>query len=294
MPESGKPSLRVDKQQARKAFSRAASTYDQAAVLQREIGERMLERLDYVKLQPQVILDAGAGTGVCSHELLMRYKKARIVSMDFALPMLGHAKKQGRWLRRPSCLCGDIEHIPLADESVDLLFSNAAIQWCADLPGTFAEFMRVLKPNGLLMFSTFGPDTLRELRAAWAQVDEKPHTSGFFDMHDIGDMLLQAQFADPVMDAERLTLTYAEVDGLLRDLKMLGANNATQQRSRGMTGKQRWQQMRDAYETFRHDGRLPATYEVVYGHAWRPQQLRQQVQQNGEVFVPLDRIGRSS
>lgn len=283
----------IDKAKVRRAFSRSAAGYDKVAVLQREIGERMLERLDYVKLQPQVILDAGAGTGHCSGGLLKRYPKAKVVSLDFALPMLHHAGRQGRWLRRPQCVCGDIENLPIADQSVDLVFSNAAIQWCNDLDQTFNEFLRVLKPDGLLMFSTFGPDTLTELRQAWSLVDQYPHTSDFVDMHDIGDSLVRNQFADPVIDAERLTLTYPAIKELVKDLKALGAQNATSTRQRGMTGKQRWAAMAKAYESFRlTDGRLPATYEVVYGHAWRPHQLPQVTVEKGEYHVPVDTIGR--
>lgn len=284
--------MKLDKQKVRTSFSKSAENYDKVAVLQREIGERMLERLDYVKLQPQVVLDAGAGTGYCSDSLLKRYKKSKIIAMDFALPMLYQAAKQGKWRRRPACVCADIEQLPLADESVDLVFSNVALQWCTDLNQTFAEFMRVLKPNGLLMFSTFGPDTLKELRQAWANVDGMPHTSSFIDMHDIGDTLMHEQFVDPVMDAERLTMTYETVGHLVKDLKMLGAQNAVSSRQRGMTGKKRWQTMVDAYEQFRQEDRLPASYEVVYGHAWRPQVLRQK-QVNDEVYVPVDLVRRS-
>ena len=283
----------LDKSHVRQSFSKSAQDYDQVAVLQREIGERMLERLDYVKLKPDIVLDAGAGTGHCSDGLLKRYNKAKVLSLDFALPMLHQAVKKGRWLRRPSCICGDIEHLPLADQSVDLVFSNVAIQWCTDLQQTFSEFMRVLKPEGLLMFSTFGPDTLKELRSAWAQVDQLPHTSQFVDMHDIGDMLVHEQFADPVIDAERMTLTYKNVSLLVKDLKMLGAHNADSNRQRGMMGKQRWQSMVRAYEEFRQQDRLPATYEVVYGHAWRPAELKVKQQSvDGEVFVPIDLVGR--
>lgn len=292
---SDQQSNTIDKLEVRRAFSRSADSYDEVAILQREIGNRMVERLDYVKLEPKVILDVGAGTGHCSELLLQRYTKAKIISLDFALPLLSKAGKRGRWLRRPNCLCADFEQLPLADQSVDLVFSNVAIQWCTDLPKAFREFIRVLKPNGLLMFSTFGPDTLKELKAAWAQVDAQSHTSEFVDMHDIGDMLVHSQYADPVMDAEHLTLTYETVNGLVKDLKSLGAHNATQKRHKGMTGKKRWQSMLNAYEQFRVDGRLPATYEVVYGHAWRPEKLHiQSVSDNGDVFVPVNLVGKNT
>lgn len=263
---------RIDKQQARLAFSRAAERYDSVAVLQREIGQRMLDRLQLVKLQPGTILDVGAGTGVASAALAAHYRKSRVLALDFALPMLQQARKRGAWLRKPRCICGDLEQLPLADQSVDMIYSNAALQWSNDLDHTFREFRRVLSPGGLLMFTTFGPDTLKELRAAWAEVDSKAHVSTFIDMHDVGDALLRAGLADPVMDVDRMTLTYQTVNGLMRELKILGAHNVSSGRRRGLTGKGHLQTMQQAYERFRSpDGVLPASYEVVYGHAWAPQ-----------------------
>lgn len=283
----------IDKQIARRAFSRAASTYDEVAVLQREIGERMLERLDYVRLEPAVILDAGCGTGVGAEALARRYRKARVIAMDFAFPMLEHARKRGPWLRKPACVCGDIEQLPIADNSVDLVFSNVALQWSADLEQVFTEFKRVLRPGGLLMFTTFGPDTLKELRAAWAEVDGHSHVSPFIDMHDIGDQLLRSRFAEPVMDAEWFTLTYGDVDGLMKDLKVLGAGNATVERRRGLTGKGRMAAMRTAYEAFREEERLPATYETVYGHAWVPESETRPLDKDpGVALVSVEDVGR--
>lgn len=278
----------MDKQQVRLAFSRAAPRYDEVAVLQREVGQRMIDRLEVVKLQPEVILDIGSGTGVATAELSRRYKKARVIALDIALPMLLETRKRGSWLRRPRCLCGDFDQIPLADKSVDLIYSNAAVQWSNNLDETFREFRRVLKPGGLLMFSSFGPDTLKELRSAWSAADGHSHVSTFIDMHDVGDALMRARFADPVMDVDRMTLTYEDVAGLMQDLKVLGAHNVTSNRQRGLTGKGRLRAMQEAYEQFRREGLLPASYEVVYGHAWVPDQE----QEPGTVEVPFDRLGR--
>lgn len=265
-----------DKRQMRRAFDRAAPDYDAAAVLQREVGQRLLERLDLIRFTPQRILDAGCGTGLCLPGLRQRYPKASITALDIAEGMLRTARgRQGLWQRlRKSTgfVCGDVERLPLRDESVDLIFSNLTFQWCVDLPAMFAELRRVLRPGGLLLFTSFGPDTLHELRDSWAQVDDRPHVNVFPDMHHVGDWLLQTPFADPVTDVERITLTYDDVFAIMRDLKTIGAHNVLAGRARGLTGKSRIAALREAYETWRRDGRLPVTYEVVFGHAWKAAQ----------------------
>jgi len=259
---------RIDKRQARRSFSRAAGSYDAAAVLQRELGSRLQERLDGVRIAPQLVLDLGVGTGADLPGLMARFPKARLLGLDLALPMLERARRRGRWLRRPLCICADMEALPLQDRCVDLIYSNLALQWAGDLARVLAECGRVLRPGGLLHFATLGPDTLMELREAWARVDGLAHVSQFPDLHDVGDLLLQLGFADPVMSMEKLTLTYQDLDGLIADLRAIGAQNATPGRPRGLAGRSRMAQLRRAYEAFRRDGRLPATYEVIYGHAW--------------------------
>lgn len=279
---------RIDKGRARRNFDLAAERYDSVAVLQREIADRLLERLDYVRLEPRRVLDLGAGTGYAVDALHRRYRKAQVIALDFAHGMLLQTKRRGRWLRRPLCVCADAESLPLADGAVDLIVSNATIQWCNELDRTFTECLRVLRPGGLLMFTTFGPDTLKELRQAWARVDGASHVSPFLDMHDIGDALVRARFSDPVLDTERMTLTYAAVRDLMQDLKILGAVNATLDRPRGLTGRARLKALDDAYEAYRREGRLPASYEVVYGHAWVPEQKPAA----GGIAVPIDTIKR--
>ena len=260
----------IDKARVRRSFGRAADTYDEVAVLQRVVGERMLERLELVKLVPRTVLDLGCGTGLHTGALMQRYPRARLLALDLALPMLQRTRRRGRWLKRPRCLCGDMERLPLADGSLDLVWSNLAFQWSTEPLALYRECLRVLRPGGMLMFTTFGPDTLRELRQAWSEVDRFEHVSRFLDMHDLGDLLMQAGFSAPVMDVDRMTLTYASVDDLMRDLKQLGAHNAATGRERALTGKARLQAMRRAYERFRRQGVLPASHEVVYGHAWAP------------------------
>jgi len=267
----------IDKKQMRRAFNRAATGYDTSAVLQREVCTRMLERLEYIRLQPERILDAGSGTGWGTRRLARHYPAAQAIALDIANGMLQTARGHSGWWQklfggsRQMQICGDIEALPLAAKSVEMVWSNLAIQWCNDLPATFAELHRVLKVDGLLMFSTFGPDTLKELRRAFEGVDRHNHLNRFTDMHDIGDMLVHSGFAEPVMDMEYLTLTYDDVRGVLQDLKSIGAHNATTGRPRGLMGKNAWARLVENYERLRSNGKLPATFEVVYGHAWKPQ-----------------------
>ncbi len=278
----------IDKRQACNAFSRAAERYDEVAVLQREIGQRLVERLDLMLIEPKVVLDIGSGTGVATAELAKRYKKAQIMALDFAFPMLLKTRKRGSWLRRPRCVCADLDYLPFADGTIDLIYSNAALQWSNDLEHTFSEFVRVLRPGGLVAFTTFGPDTLKELRLAWSEADGGSHVSQFLDMHDVGDALVRSRFAEPVIDVDRMVLTYDQVDGLMQDLKVLGAHNVNCDRNRGLTGKQRMRAMRDSYEQFRTNGKLPASYEVIYGHAWVPEQRHE----DGVTMVPISDIKR--
>ena len=268
-------SFAQDQRQMRRSFDKAATTYDQAAVLQREVCVRALERLDLVKLDPAAIIDAGCGTGFASPALHKRYPRAKLVALDIAPAMLRKARSRisvwKKWIgsNRDVFVCGDNERLPLRSACVDMLWSNLAFQWVNDLPAVFAESQRVLRPGGLLMFTTCGPDTLKELRAACA-ADGKVHVNRFIDMHDIGDMMIGAGFADPVMDMEYVTLTYTDVRSVMRELKALGAHNVAVGRNRGLTGKQTLREIERRYESFREAERLPATFEIIYGHAWKP------------------------
>lgn len=272
-----------DKALARRSFEAAAARYDAAAVLQREVGNRLLERLDVMRIRPRRILELGAGTGYCIPGLFQRFRNAEVVALDIAWSMLVQTRRRGRWLRRPRCVCADAERLPFADKSFDLVFSNLTLQWCTDLRSVLSELQRVLTPGGLLLFTTLGPDTLRELRDSWRRVDGFSHVNAFLDMHDVGDELVRTRFADPVMDVERLTLTYTDVMRLMRDLKQLGAHNVTAGRPRGLTGKAHLRRLIEAYERYRREGLLPATYEIVHGHAWST---------SDEISVPVDSVRR--
>lgn len=259
-----------DRDRVRRNFGRAAVTYEQHDVLQQEVQSALTERLDFYKESPGRVIDVGAGTGRGAALLKKRYAKADVIAIDLALPMLRAAKQHSSWLKPFQRICAEATALPLADHSVDVLHSNLCFQWIDDLKALFSECARVLKPGGMLAFSTFGPDTLTELRAAWAQADQQPHVSRFLDMHDVGDAMLAAGLRDPVLDVHRYTLTYSQPRKLLEELRGLGATNADQDRERGLTGKARYKRMLEAYETMRVDGRIPATWEVVTAHAWGP------------------------
>ena len=260
----------LDTRRVRRSFDRAARTFDDAAVLHADVRNNLLARLDLMALAPRVVVDAGAGTGHASRALIRRYPGARVIALDASARMLHAAGRQQSWLRRFARVCADAERLPFAAGSVDLILSNLMLQWC-NPDRVFAEFRRVLAPHGLLTFTSLGPDTLRELRSAWAAVDSCTHVHQFIDMHDLGDALVRRGFASPVLDVERYTLTYLDVRRVAADLKATGAHNATMGRAKGLTGRRQFEALQAAYEAHRQDGRLPATYEVVFGHAWTPE-----------------------
>ncbi|WP_206861864.1 malonyl-ACP O-methyltransferase BioC [Lysobacter changpingensis] len=275
-----------DHRQVRRAFSRAAHHYDDASALQREVASRLMEQLDYLddpalnRAPPELVVDVGCGPGHASAAMQKRWPKAHVVGLDLAQPMLGEARGHaGGWrpsflpgvARRPDWLCADARALPLRDASVDILFSNLCLQWVEDLPAVFAGFRRVLKPDGLLLVSTFGPDTLHELREAFAQADNAPHVSPFASIAQFGDALIAAGFRNPVLDRDEFVLGHDDLAGLMRELRTLGATNAMHDRRRSLTGRSRFARAAQAYEPWRRDGRLPATWEVIYAHAWGPQ-----------------------
>ena len=268
-----------DKRAVRRSFDRAAATYDAHGVLQREVNQRLLSHLELIKLAPARVLDLGCGTGASLPALRKSFPEAQVIALDIAPGMLAQARARTPWLQRmigsrtPQLVCGDAERLPFASASLQFVFSNLALQWCRP-ELALAECARVLAPGGLMMFSTFGPDTLKELRQAFAAVDGYEHVNRFVDMHDIGDTLVGFGLADPVMEMEVITLEYDTVDAVMADLKAIGARNALPGRPRGLTGKSRWGMVAAQYEKYRLNGALPASFEVVYGHAWKVQPKR--------------------
>lgn len=273
------PDFQLDPRLVRRRAERAAGSYAGVDALAREVSRRMAERLDYIRIQPRRILDLGCGPGADLADFAARYPGVPRLAIDHAPAMLVQARGEKSLLQRlmrlgkpaaPDFVCADAAALPLPRGCTSLLWSNLMLQWQHDPLPALQEMHRVLEVGGLLMFSTLGPDTLRELRASLPRSSTE-HLHRFIDMHDIGDALVKAGFSDPVMDMEMITLTYTRLDDLLHDLRASGSTNAALSRPRGLTGRQHWASLRAAYEGRRRDGRLPATFEVVYGHAWKPE-----------------------
>ena len=258
----------LDRARLRAAFERASGGYEAAASLQARVAAELLERLELLRFSPGAVLDLGSGTGRITRELKRRYPRARVIALDIAPGMLREARRHQRPWRRFDRVCGDALRLPLRDGSIDLIFSNLMLQWCEPLAAALSEARRVLAPGGFLSFSTFGPATLYELRTAWAEADGYNHVNHFPDMHEVGDGLVRAGLMEPVLDADRFELGYPDVLTLMRDLKAIGAHNVTAGRPRALAGRERLTRVQRAYEAFRRDEGLPATYEVIYGASW--------------------------
>ena len=282
--------MAFDKQKIASSFNQAAANYEAHAILQKMVAERLLERLQLLKIQPSRIIDLGSGTGFAARRLVGLYRGAHLYQIDIALNMLLQAKaKSPRFFSKQHYICGDLEQLPLCDATADLIFSSFLLQWCSDLPSALIKINQTLKPQGLFLFTTLGPDTLNELRASWAEVDTAIHVNPFLDIHDLGDGLVRAGFIEPVIDVEHITMLYEDSRAIMRELKNLGAHNISEGRAKGLTGKYKFRCLLAAYEKFRQaDGQLPATYEVIYGHAWRPD--TELSKPRTEVFVPVSSL----
>ena len=279
----------IAKAQVRRSFQHAAATDDQAAVVQQQMADELVDRLSVIKIHPANILDVGCGTGYALSGLQQRFPKAEFIMLDLAKNMLQRVTpSQSEWVHM---VCGDAEGTPISSASIDMVFCNAILHWC-DYASVFDEFLRVLKPQGLLMFATFGPDTLKELRAAWGQVDAEARLLDFTDMHNLGDALVQRHFSTPVMDVDYIKVTHRNVKSLLKDLKILGAGGVINIHGEGLLGKNKYGKFKRTCEDFRNAlGLLESTCEIVYGHAWAPDQLNIE-EAMGEVAIPLDRLHR--
>ena len=282
----------LDPGEVARCFGAASASYDEAAWLQTRVRGELLSRLDLLREPPRTVLDLGAGTGVAAELLKRRYRTAAVTAADIAAPMLAVARGRSRFWRRIRCVEADARRLPFAAASFDLVFSNLMLQWLLPPDAALAEIHRVLKPGGLLLLSSFGPETLQELRAAWATADAQVHVNDFIDVHDLGGALQRAGFAEPVLDVDRHVHQYAQARTLMRELKALGAHNVDARRARGLTGRHALERMEAAYELRRTPAGLPATWQVVYAVAWRGE-ARRAAAGDDEVLVGLDSLKAS-
>ena len=295
------PALPLSTAHVRRQFARRGDLAA-AQFLYGEVARRMLGRLAYIRLDPRQMLDAGCGAGDNLALLRERYPQAGYIGLDHCEPLLAQARRRfqpagvGSWLGRlvgnkqPSMqyIQADLADTGLPPESLDLVWSNLALHWHPEPHAALAEWRRVLRVDGLAMFSCLGPGTLRELRQALADAGLRTATPGFVDMHDFGDLLIENGYADPVMDQETLTLTYETPQKLLADVWALGGNPATGRRA-GLAGRAWRDRLHEALDAQRGpDGRIALSIEVAYGHAWRAAARRGA---GGETHISLDAIG---
>lgn len=279
----------LDAARVRRAFDRASATFDTSSAVHADIRDRLIERLDIVRIEPACVLDLGAGTGHGTRELKRRYRSAQVVALDISPRMLALAGARSGLFHRFARIAADAQQLPLRNASVDLIFSNLMLQWLAQPDAVIAEARRVLKPGGLLTFTSLGPDSLRELRSAWTQASAVPHVHAFIDMHDLGDALMRGGFAEPVMDTQRLTITYRDWETLRSELRGSGSSNLAYGRSRGLTGRTANQHAHQALQNQRRNGVFPVTLEVVFGHAWAGANKRRETI-SAEVAIPVASI----
>jgi malonyl-CoA O-methyltransferase len=285
----------VHPRQVAQSFSAASRSYDKAAMLQRDIRASLFERLDELALAPTTVLDLGSGTGEGTRELRRRFRKATVVATDIALGMLQQSARHQPLWRKFGRVTGNAYALPFRNHSFDVVFSNLMFQWCDDIGAALDEVARVLRPGGRLLFSTFGPDTLHELRLAWAAADpEANHVNRFLDMHDVGSAMTRAGLHESVLDVDRIVRRYVNARDLMLELKAIGAHNLTAGRPRGLTGPKRFQSMLAAYEMLRRDGELPATYEVIYASAWGGEPRPDAITNAGEILIAPSSIRRRS
>lgn len=280
--------FRLDRRALARAFDRASASYDVHAQLQREVREELLARLPFFKLEPRRVVDLGCGTGEGAAALRRQFKRAQTVAIDLAPGMLAQARRRSRPWRRFARVCADAVALPLASGSVDLVFSSLMLQWCEQPQAAFAEISRVLRPDGLLLFSTLGPQTLEELRGAWRTVDASPHVSEFVDLPQLSILMAAGGLAEPVLDTDQLVRHYPEPLALMRELKGLGARNAASGRQRGLLGRAALRTVTAAYETLRTRDGIPATFEIIYGAAFAARSLTPLA--GGETVIPLSAV----
>ena len=286
-PHSNTPHLPhdLDHTLVANSFNKVAPHYAKHALLQHQVARSLSERLDDLALTPLKIADIGCGSGGLCTLISQQYPSADLYAVDIAPQMVAIAQQQCQRSNN-HFLCANSQQIPFASQQFDVVASNLMLQWCSDYSSVLREFKRILKPQGVLLFSSLGPDTLQELKTSWTTVDDYTHINAFVDLHDLGDQLVQHGFQMPVLDIDRLTYHYPDAWSVMRSLKNVGAHNLNAGRSRTLYGKNKLAAVINAYEKYRQADGLPVTYEVIYGYAVA--QSPQQTQIDGSVHISMN------
>jgi len=252
----------------RRRFDRAAVSFDDADFVHRVTRDGLLARIHPMSIDVTTVIDLGSATGAAVRPLEKRFRGAKVIAIDLSGQMVAATRRKRAWLSKAASVQADARFLPFADASIDVIFSNLLLPWISEPAAAFSEINRVLREDGLFAFATLGPDSLLELRHAWRTADDSAHVNRFPDMHDIGDALVNAGLRDPVLDVDRLSVTYKSSDALFRDLTATGARNSLQHRARGLVGRQRFRKMTESLHAGSDDGEIALELELVYGHCW--------------------------
>ena len=260
----------IDKEYKRKVFDRHAKTYDEYSSLQNKISDNLFKKLDLIEVRPSLILDLGCGTGRNGRILKEKYQNIRLINYDFSINMLQEAKKNQHKIlgTKSEFICGDIEELSFSENTFDVIWSTSSLQWCNNLSDIFKKAKVILKPGGLFIFSTFGPNTLFELRNITKKISNYQKTNNFIDALSITEKLINEGFIDPFVDSEEFCLSYKDISKLFLDLRKIGATSGFKNRNIGLSGKSFLKLIIDGYKEYSYDGIFPATYEAIYGYAW--------------------------
>lgn len=279
----------IDTSAVRARFNRVASCYESASFIEERLAADLLNRLNFMSLAPKTILDLGTGTGRCARAMAQRYPEANIVGVDFASAMIEQAQHEHNSGNIIYSLA-DAHVLPFAPDSFDLVISNALFPFIADIDTVFQQVQKILTKRGCFIFTTFGPDTLYELRHTWSMISDAPHVLPFMDMHDVGDALIASGLVEPLLDRDTLTVTYQDVSKMFLELKNAGLTNCLTDREKGLLGKNTYKKLLTTYPFDTSKNCYPVTLEVIYGLAWQSEQLIQQTVHGNEIHIPVSSL----
>lgn len=274
-----------------KWFDKIAKNYDAFSVLQQSVASMLIERLLPMQVSPKKIIDVGCATGFGLLLLEDKFKETDVLGLDISKKMLHYAQKRGKWLRKRQVMCADANDMPIHSASVDMIFCNLLFPYIHDCRKILKEILRILRPGGLLVFSSLGPDSLQEIRRSWANIDDDPHVKTFLDIHDVGDSLLAEGFVEPILEIENFQFNFSDTQKMFAELRGLGFRNEDSQRFSFLTSKRRWQRFLEQLLLLKQNQKIPLTFEIILAHAWKPEQEKVKHKKvRGEISIPISQL----